>query len=106
IRFEWAIGDTFNEKFTLTFEEKFCDGADWIRRRNAHSGGFLDHAEEVRKNFELQRQPCRLLLEDCGQHARRYSFVRASPTTRAVCSMSSSRWAVEINAVSNCDGGK
>ena len=53
IRFEWAIGDTFNEKFTLTFEEKFCDGADWIRRRNAHSGGFLDHAEEVRKNFEL-----------------------------------------------------
>ena len=43
VRFERAIGNTLDEEFSIAFEEKFCDSADWLRRSGAHSGSFLDH---------------------------------------------------------------
>src|SRR5438270_5919034 len=42
IRFERSISDAFDKKFSVVFEEEFCDGADWLRGRGAHSGCSLD----------------------------------------------------------------
>ena len=42
IRFERSVSDAFNKEFPVVFEEEFCDGADWLRGRGAHSGCSLD----------------------------------------------------------------
>ena len=42
VRFERPVGNAFDEEFAVVFEEEFCDGADWIRGRGAHSGCSLD----------------------------------------------------------------
>jgi hypothetical protein len=38
VRFEWAVGDAFNEELAVPFEEELRDGANRAERRGTHSG--------------------------------------------------------------------